>query len=204
MRLLVGLWGWTVAALASAAVTTTVTEAYPSLYDCGTSAKWLPGAPFNQMNVKTLSAAPAGGQTCAIRGLPAQYVPCKEYEVTVVMGENLAFKAAVSSGELRGDKASSSADGSKTYAKTCRYRNSKSTGEVKMVWVAPSAAAGKSATFHLVCGQFGGPMYASSAVSVLKSSASASDFFPSQFLRRVRSAFDVDVAASPPTIPPAC
>jgi len=146
------------AAAAAAAAATRLAlgaAALPSYYRCDTYATWLPGAPFNQMKVSKLSAPPA--DACVFSGVPAKVEPCKTYAISLKMGESLAFKVAVSAGELKGS-------GSEADGKTCRYQNSKTKDTYKFSWVAPAAAAhGSRVLFRAVCGQFGGPVYAATA-----------------------------------------
>ena len=152
-------------AAGSALVTTATTTAagFPSLYKCDGFASWVPGAPFGEMRVKTLTAPPAGGAVCALSGVPAAFEPCKTYTVSLAMGDALAFKIAASAGELKGS-------GSEFDTKTCRYQNSKTKGATKFAWTAPAAHVSHVA-FHAVCGQYGGPVYAVTASSAASSSA---------------------------------
>lgn len=123
--------------------------AYPTNLDCSTAPTWVPGGAFNNMNVAAFSSP---GTSCVISGLPATFEPCGMYAVTITSKASVGHKVAIDVGLLGNTNVTN------TIYETPQCRSLYTVLTSSYIWQAPSNSS--EATFHVLCGQFNGPVYA--------------------------------------------
>eukprot|EP00466_Bigelowiella_natans_P012496 jgi/Bigna1/128201/aug1.6_g2909 len=118
-------------------------EARPSSYNCDGYSGWSDGASFSRMSVNGMKEDLS---RCSISGLPQEYNPSTNYEITVktAPGGALAYKLVVSTGSLSA--------GGTSQTNTCRNKNQKAQQQ-KFTWVSPKAGSG-TVTMKALCGDY--------------------------------------------------
>ena len=127
--------------LAATVALFTSSNAYPQYYNCD-GENWKKGGTFGRMGISKFTDGASGG-ACSIEGVPAQYVPGNEYDISIASKDNLAHKLAISQG-------GGTITGENSQSTSCRYKSTVSkTSSYK--WIAPQS--GNAVAFFALCGR---------------------------------------------------